>query len=260
MAEAAGKAPPLPKPGAAKPAIHARPGPAAPPRKPLTFITPDCVDGSRIKALIVGQAGVGKTSLLRTIPENERVCTISVEGGLLSVNDMLRAGKINGVIIDDFKELDTVLDHLRTDWLDKFDWVFLDSISELSAKCLTHYYNLTPNDNRNLYNHYGEAMYSLTRRIKDLPKYNIICTCMLGTKTENDKTTFVPDVPGKMQTRLTGLFDELFYMEVQIGSDKTSKRVFKTNIGAFPAKDRSGKLAPTEPANLGHIRDKILNK
>jgi hypothetical protein len=226
----------------------------------IKYITPDCVDGKRIKVLVIGEAGVGKTSLLRTIPEDESVFTISAEGGLLSVNDMLQAGKIKGVVINSFPELNSVFDHLKTDWLPKFSWVFIDSLSELAAQCFSIYHQKFGDNTYALWPNYYEAFWRMVRRFRDLPKYNIVFTSLLAHKEVNKITKYFPMVIGdRMQTVIPGEFDELFYMEVNRAS-KAKRRVFHTNSGGrYPAKDRSGKLNSTEPAHLGYIRDKILN-
>ena len=41
----------------------------------MRLITPET--NNRFNCLVYGQPGVGKTSLLRTIPEDEPVCTLS---------------------------------------------------------------------------------------------------------------------------------------------------------------------------------------
>jgi hypothetical protein len=59
----------------------------------------------RFTALIIGEAGIGKTSLIRTIPDDEKACIISAESGLLCINDLVQSGKVEGFEIGSFSEM-----------------------------------------------------------------------------------------------------------------------------------------------------------
>jgi hypothetical protein len=227
---------------------------------PLKYISPDCVDMQRVKALVIGRAGVGKTSLLRTIPENERVCTLSAEGGLLSVSDLVMSGWVKGVIIEDYANISVVLKHLETDWQEKFDWVFVDSLSEVAAMCYQKYHSTA--ETNDFGKHWHDYYFDLSRLIKrfmGLPKYHVIFTCLETTVELNGRNIQAPNVPSNsMRTQIPGMFDEVFYMDVDQGV-MPPKRIFRTDISVTESKSRSGVLDKTEPANLGIIRDKILN-
>jgi hypothetical protein len=232
---------------------------AAAPAAGLRYIGADCFDATRVKILVVGVAGVGKTSLLRTIPEGERVCTVSIEGGLLSVRDMILDGRVKGVAVGQFQELAAVADRLRGDWQDRFDWVFVDSLSEMAGKCFSLCHARFGENGFGKWESYYEALGRTVRRFLELPKFNIVFTSLMSS-TGGERPVHCPDVDGeKMKTRLAGLFDELFFMEVD-RSDRSQRRIFRTGHGPLPAKDRSGLLDPVEPAHLGHIRDKILRR
>ena len=62
---------------------------------PLKPIVAEKVD--RFTALVIGEAGIGKTSLLRTIPEEDKVCVLSAESGLLAVRDLVKAGRVEEI-------------------------------------------------------------------------------------------------------------------------------------------------------------------
>ena len=72
---------------------------------------------NRISALVVGPAGIGKTSLLRTLcgqtfndgkwektGEAEKVFVLSAESGLLCVRDLIQSGDVKGCEIGSLKE------------------------------------------------------------------------------------------------------------------------------------------------------------
>lgn len=88
---------------------------------PLCKITPQATN--RFCCLVIGQAGTGKTSLLRTImgqeydqesrewkqsrEPTEKVLTLSAESGLLCVRDLVEQGMVEGYEIgslQDFRE------------------------------------------------------------------------------------------------------------------------------------------------------------
>jgi hypothetical protein len=228
----------------------------------LKWITPGCVDTKRLRILVVGPSGVGKTSLLRTIPENERVCTVSVEGGLLSVRDMLIDKKIQGVEITEYKDIHKVLQYLESDWVNKFDWVFIDSLTELATMCYGVYYDKyqAQTNTFGIWNDFNEVFNRLLMRLKNLPKYHIVLTCLESIVELSNKKIAAPDIPGeRMKKKVLSHYDEVFFMEI----DKTSKegnRIFTTRLGAnFSGKDRSGVLNSKEPADLGYIKNKIMN-
>jgi hypothetical protein len=230
-----------------------------PPAQGLRYIDAGSFDATRVKILVVGVAGVGKTSLLRTIPEGERVCTVSIEGGLLSVRDMILDGRVKGVVVGQFQELNAVIEKLNGEWRPKFDWVFVDSLSEMAGKCFSVYHARFGENGYGKWECYYEALGRTVRRFLELPKYNIVFTSLMSS-TGGEKPVPCPDVDGdKMKTRLAGLFDGLFFMEVD-KSSKTQRRILRTSHATLPAKDRSGRLDPVEPAHLGHIRDKILQR
>ena len=76
---------------------------------------------NRICALVVGPAGIGKTSLLRTIFGQQfnsktgqweqisepagKVCTLSAESGLLCVRDLIASGQVEGFEIGTFQDM-----------------------------------------------------------------------------------------------------------------------------------------------------------
>jgi hypothetical protein len=234
----------------------------------LKFIRAEAID--RFSCLIVGMAGVGKTSLLKTIPKGEQCCTISAESGLLSVNDMLQEGEISGVEIGSFADFKDVYDQLATnrEWIDSYRWVFIDSLTEIgilcAEKCLDDY--KSSSDTYKAWNAYDKAMGGLIKKFRDLKHYNVVFTCLDSVETDVDKKRYLTvDLPGRqVKARVASWFDGVFYMTVEseegTKGEKAKRVLYTQPYMTFPAKDRSGKLDRREVPDLAVIQNKILGE
>jgi hypothetical protein len=232
----------------------------------MKFITDNMTD--RISVLVVGKPGVGKTSLLRTISPNEKVCTISAESGLLCVRDMVKNGQVTGVVIESFKDFEECFLYLKHDaaWKAAYDWVFIDSLTEISELCFKQAKSNNPGGrekNFNVWNDYGEMFVDVIKGFRDLMDYNVVLTALETTEFDENKMRYIyPSIPWKkLQQKVAGHFDEVMYMTVVL-NEKTSQyeRVFYTQpFWNFPSKDRSNNLSLIEPPNLAYIKDKILS-
>ena len=226
----------------------------------LQWITPDCAKLTKLKALVIGRSGIGKTSLLRTIPPEEKVFTVSAEGGLITVRDLVDSGRVVGAMAKTFLEFTEIARRLGTEWAGKFSWVFVDSLTEAANLCYEkHKVAENGNDFGRSASKYYTDLYVTIKKYLDLPDCHTVFTA-LETETDlKDKKMTVPLVPSKtMQIRMPGLFDEVWLMEMDM-SVKPPRRVFRTSAKLADSKDRTQVLADTEPALLGYIRNKIFN-
>ena len=82
---------------------------------------------SQVKAIVYGESGNGKTSLLGTLPESKTLI-ISAESGLLCLDDK----DIAVAEINTWPNLISVATMLVNDELPQFDYVCIDSLTELS--------------------------------------------------------------------------------------------------------------------------------
>lgn len=208
-----------------------------------------------IKILVHGPAGAGKTSLCGTTGGSTLI--ISAESGLLS----LRAFDIP---VLEVKTLDQLYEAYQfvtdTDEGKAFQWVCLDSISEIAEVVLNHE-KKTAKDPRQAYGALAEKMTDILRAFRDLPGRNVYFACKQErTKDEQSGAMlYFPSMPGNMLKQGVGyFFDEVFALRVEKDAEGNPTRWLQTNRDYnYEAKDRSGSLEMFEPADLSAIATKI---
>lgn len=215
-----------------------------------------------IKVCVYGGAGAGKTRLCATATPQapEKTLIISAESGLLSMRDF----DIPVVQVDSFSDVEAIYNHLSTQPHD-FEWVCLDSISEIAEQCLAHYKAVHVNS-KNGWAAYGDllsAMDTIMKRFRDLPMNVYMSAKMEREKTEDGALLYQPMMPGsKLSSQLPFIFDELFCLHsyAEEGADgPVVHRTLQTfRDSKHEAKDRSGCLEKYEVADLNLIAQKIM--
>lgn len=209
------------------------------------------VAARHIKVLVHGPAGAGKTRLCATTGGTPII--LSAEGGLLSLADY----NIDVISIKSMADLFEAYTFLRSD--EKYNWVCLDSISEIAEVVLAEEKKKT-NDPRKAYGELQTIMMSLMRDFRDLPK-NIY----FSAKQERVKDEMTgglvhgPSAPGtKIGPAMPYIFDEVFALHSWKDEAGQIQRALQTQKDAqYDAKDRSGRLDNIEPPDLGYIYNKI---
>ena len=208
-----------------------------------------------VKVLVYGQAGAGKTSLIKTLPSP---IVLSAEGGLLSIQDADLP----------FIEIGSMADLMEAyEWLtgkdgDKYKSVALDSISEIAEVVLNHEKKATK-DPRQAYGAMQEQMADVIRAFRDLPGKHIYMSAKLEKATdEMGRILYAPSMPGnKTGQSLPYFFDEVLALRVEKdGEGNTQRALMCDSDGLWLAKDRSGKLSAWEAPDLGEIVAKIGGK
>lgn len=206
-----------------------------------------------VKLLVYGQAGAGKTSLIKTLPNP---VVLSAEGGLLSIQD----ADIPFIEVTNMEELQEAYVWFRdSDEAKQFDTVALDSISEV-AEVVLQYELKKVKDGRQAYGELNTTMQELIRSFRDLPGKHVYFSAKLEkSQDEMGKLLYNPSMPGKSLTQgLPYFFDEVLALRVERDAEGNAQRAIMCDSdGSWLAKDRSGKLDRWEAPDLGEIIRKI---
>ena len=209
-----------------------------------------------VKKLVYGQAGVGKTTLIRTLPAP---IILSAEGGLLSLQD----SDIPYISVNSIAEIGEVYEWLlKSDEARKFKSVALDSISEIAEVILSEE-KRNSKDARAAYGSMNDRMSQLIRAFRDLPGRHVYFSAkMEKVQTDTDALLFAPSMPGKSLTQsLPYFFDEVLALRLIRDDEGNVRRVLQCHGDlSYQAKDRSGRLSAYEPADLGAIISKIAGE
>lgn len=206
-----------------------------------------------VKVLVYGQAGAGKTSLIKSLPSP---IVLSAEGGLLSIQDA-DLPFIEIASMDDLRE--------AYEWLTSsedakaYQSVALDSISEIAEVCLNHEKKVNK-DPRAAYGAMQEQMADIIRAFRDLPGRHVYMSAKLEkTQDEMGRVLYAPSMPGnKTGQALPYFFDEVLALRVEKdGEGATQRALMCDSDGLWLAKDRSGKLDAWETPDLSAIIAKI---
>lgn len=206
-----------------------------------------------VKVLVYGQAGAGKTYLIRTLPDP---VILSAEGGLLS----LRGMDLPYIEIGDMATLSDAYRWLReSDEAKRYKSVALDSISEIAEVALASE-KKAAKDPRQAYGAMADQMTAIIRAFRDLPGRHVYFSAKLEkTQDEMGRMLFYPSLPGnKVAQQLPYFFDEVLALRVERDPDGNIQRALMTEgDGVWLAKDRSGRLAAWETPDLGRVISKI---
>lgn len=208
---------------------------------------------NRIKAVIYGNSGTGKTTLLGTLAE-ESTLIISAEAGLLCLSDK----NIDVWEIRTFDEIYQVFKFLKTQDADKYLTVCIDSLTEISSMLVDSLQAKQeykdPKMGLKMWGEYSQKMTSLIKAFRGIDK-NVVFTALPESINDNGIVIKKPYIKGaSVQTMLLSYFDEAFYLYVA----DDGKRFLQTQPDHIAeAKDRSGKLSNPELPDLSAIFAKI---
>lgn len=203
-----------------------------------------------VNVCVYGAAGVGKTSLIKTMPAP---VVLSAEGGLLSISD----SEIPFIEVTSISVLKEAYAWLATsEEAKQFESIALDSISEI-AEVLLVSEKRSAKDPRQAYGALSDQMAELIRAFRDIPKHVYFSAKMEKTPDESGRILYGPSMPGnKLGQALPYFFDEVLALRIEEGS----RALMAQPDGLWTAKDRSGKLKQWEAPDLGEIIRKIGGK
>ena len=244
-----------------------------------------------IKGCIFGKSGIGKTSLLWTLPP-ERTLFFDLEAGDLAIEgwagDTVRPrtwqecrdfavfiGGPNPALRDDQPYSQAHFDAVKERFgdpaaVEKYDTVFVDSITVAGRLCFQWckgqpqaFSDKTGKpDTRGAYGLHGQEMIGWLTHLQHARGKNIWFVGILDEKLDDfNRRFFQPQIEGsKTGLELPGIVDQVITMAELKADDETPYRAFvchTLNPHGFPAKDRSGRLDLVEEPHLGRLMEKI---
>jgi hypothetical protein len=158
--------------------------------------------------------------------------------------------------------------------LETIDTIFVDSITVLSRLAF-RWAEQQPEafsdrsgkkDLRGAYGLLGREMVLFLNQLQHARPLNVVFVGILELVTDEFRqSTWQLQCEGSKTAReLPGIVDEIITMQfVRFDDDKEPTRAFicdPANIWSYPAKDRSGRLAPIEQPDLGLLLSKLTTK
>lgn len=242
-----------------------------------------------IKGIIVGPAGIGKTSLLYTL-DPETTLFVNAEAGELSVQgwagDMVRLrtwpdarnlaaviGGPNPAFAPDEPysqaHYDAAVEAIGQGAFAKYKTIFIDSITEVSRICFTwakqqpdSFNKQGEADTRGTYGLLGREMVGWLKTFQHCPDHHVWLVGLLNeVKDDFGRLQYVMQIEGsKTALEAPGIFDQVISMVQMKPEEGEPYRVFVTqaiNQWGYPAKDRSGRLSLIEEPHLGRLMETI---
>lgn len=204
-----------------------------------------------VKVLAYSGPGGGKTPVTATAPYP--IMGV-IEKGLLS----LQGQQFPAVPLDNYAQIREFYQWtLGSTEMKNYQTVCVDSFSVMADKVLKEGERVNAHGKAA----YGFLLDQMTEMLNgwyDAPHFHLYGTC----QQEEWDGKFRPRFPGlALSSVVPYLFDEWFHVEKTLGENNQYQFWFRTQEQpGVPCRDRSGKLAPVEPAHLGYIFDKCSGR
>lgn len=242
-----------------------------------------------VKALIVGPAGVGKTSLLRTLDPNNTLF-VDLEAGDLAVQEV----KVDAVRPRTWEEcrdlacylgganpalpatacfsqahFDAVGETMADISLAKYETYFIDSITVAGRLCFRwceqqpeSFNDRGKKDVRGTYGLMGREMIAWLTQLQHTRGKNVIFVGILEKLVDDFQVVhWELQIEGsKTGKELPGIVDQIVTMQFIDFGDGNPVRAFvctQPNSFGYPAKDRAGRLEQIEEPHLGKWLSKL---
>jgi len=220
----------------------------------------------RFVALIVGESGIGKTSLVKTLPEPEdAILLISAESGLACLDGT----NIDVVEVDPNNttgSLESIYDYLQSDEAKKkYKYVFIDSLTEIGqlivAELKKDPHFGQPKNALQLWGKYTELMTMICKSYRDMSDYSVIFTCLNAVEKDGLEKFESFNLQGSsIKNSIKAWYDLVLFYKVYKDEDGTHRMLVTDTAESPLAKDRSGKLDAYEKADLSVIINKIIKE
>ena len=257
---------------------------------PIVSIDQRLAEPRGIKGCIFGKSGIGKTSLLWTLPEKTTLF-FDLEAGDLAVEgwqgDSLRPrtwkecrdyavliGGPNPALRDDQpysqKHFEGVCQQVGSpEALDRYDTVFIDSITVAARLCFqwckgepqAYSDKSGKPDLRGAYGLQAQEMMAWLTHLQHTRSKSIWFVGILDEKMDEFSRRFYQlQLEGsKTSLELPGIVDQVITMTSEVKDNQVYRQFVchTLNPYGYPAKDRSGRLDLFEEPHLGRLMDKI---
>lgn len=210
------------------------------------------VQANGVKALVYGMAGVGKTYMIKSLPNP---LVISAESGLLA----LTGTDIPYIEVKTFIELQEAYQYVVSEHGAQFESIAIDSISEIGEIVLAHEKSVNK-DGRGAYGEMAVKIMEIMRSFRDIQGKNVMFIAKAEkSQDETGRMLYQPSMPGaKISQQLPYLVDLVMALRTEKDTEGTIQRALMCQTdGTWQAKDRSGKLAAWEAPDLSALIAKI---
>jgi phage nucleotide-binding protein len=181
--------------------------------------------------LLYAEAATGKTSFLGTLPG--KVLVIDFEKGTMPLNKCKNVDIVR--VKDDFSNWKDICEFVEGK--NDYDWICLDSASDLYTHMMLRYGAAGKNDGVNSLQDYGRAYNKIKmymrffRDLRALGK-NVVVTALetLINEQQSDGLTVnrvYPDLPHKITGDIVALFDIVARIEISEKKDSIGKRYLR---------------------------------
>tara|TARA_R100001015_G_C4626028_1_gene184825 strand:+ start:556 stop:1431 length:876 start_codon:yes stop_codon:yes gene_type:complete len=245
------------------------------------------------KIVVIGQSGVGKTTLARTL-DSDTTLFMDLEAGDAAIEgwpiDVIRPekwdecrdyaayiGGANPSLSDDQSYSQAHYDYVVQTYgdpsktLEKYDTLFVDSITVAGRMCFQWCLMNPENksdrtqkiDLRSVYGQMGREMIAWLTHLQHIRDKNVIFVGILDEKVDDySRRYYALQIEGsKTGLELPGIVDEVITMAIMAGDENVKPyRAFvcqTLNEWGYPAKDRSGRLDVVEEPHLGKLLAKM---
>lgn len=237
-----------------------------------------CGADAGVKMLVYGNAGMGKTVLMATLPMPFII--LSTENGLLSLSVKNLTKIFIGLGMDESDAIERAEEvkkqrvivirngvQLRKayEWLlshiDEFRSLGWDSASE-TAECMLNAAKAVKADGRQAYGEVADLISDYFRKMRDHLPGKHVCVVAKEGSVKDEMTGAVmrgPDFPGKqLGPQSPYWMDETFVVRAGLDESNIPYRYLQTQPNEqYVAKDRSGALDQYERPDLSYLIDKM---